>query len=57
VYVAEFSFAVEDFLTPFSGETEGFREWTEEFDDLGDVVVVLTVLRTRLWIEEVVSCD
>ena len=57
VDIPEFSFPVEDFLTPFSGETERFGEWTKEFDDLSDVIIVLTILCTRLWIEEVISCN
>jgi hypothetical protein len=46
VDVAEFAFAVEDFLAPFSGEAEGFGEGAEELDDLGDVIVVLAVFGT-----------
>ena len=46
VDVAEFAFAVEDLLAPFPGEAEGFGEGAEEFDYLGDVVVVLTVFGT-----------
>ena len=53
--VAEFALSVEDFLTPFPGETEGFGEGSEELDDLRDVVVVFAVLGARLGIEEVIA--
>ena len=57
MYVAEFTFAIEYFLAPFSREAEGLGEWTEKFDDLGDVVIVFAVFRAGLWIEQVVASD
>ena len=54
--VTEFAFTVEDFLAPFSGETEGFGEGAEEFDDLSYVVVIFPVFCAALGIEEVVAC-
>ena len=57
VDVAKLAFAVEDLLRPFAGETKRFGEGPEELDDLGDVVVVFTVLCAGLGIEEVVTCN
>lgn len=54
--VAQLALSVEDLLRPFASHTEGFREGAEELDDLGDVVVVFTVLCAGLWVEEVVAC-
>jgi hypothetical protein len=54
--VAEFAFAVEDLLGPFTGETEGFGEGAHEFDDLSDVIVVFAIFGTGLGVEEVVAC-
>ena len=56
VDVAQFAFAAEDFLGPFTREAEGAREGPEEFDDLRDVVVVFAVFGAGLGIEEVVAC-
>lgn len=53
--VTQFAFSVEDFLAPFTGETEGFWEGAEELDDLRDVVVVFTVFCAGLRVEEVVA--
>ena len=53
--VAQFAFAVEDFLAPFARETEGFGEGAEQFDDLRDVVVVFAVFGAGLGVEEVVA--
>ena len=55
VDVAQFALAVEDFLTPFARQAQGFGEWTEQFDDLGDVVVVFAVFCAGLGVEEVVA--
>jgi hypothetical protein len=55
VNVAEVSFSVEDFLAPFTGQTEGFGEGAEKLDDLCYVVVVFAVFGARLRIEEVVT--
>jgi hypothetical protein len=57
VDVAELAFAVEDFLRPFAGDAEGFGEGAEEFDDLGDVVVVFAIFGAGLRVKEVVACD
>ena len=57
MYVAEVAFAIEYFLAPLSREAEGLGEWTEKFDDLGDVVIVFAVFRAGLWIEQVVASD
>ena len=57
VDVAEFAFAIEDFLAPFSGETEGLGERTQKFYDLGDVVVVFAVFCSGLRIKQVVASD
>jgi hypothetical protein len=53
--VSEFAFAVENFLGPFTGKAERFGERAKELDDLGNVIVVLPVFGTGLWIEEVVT--
>lgn len=53
----QFALAIEDLLAPFPREAHGLRERSEEFDDLSDVVVVFTVLRSRLRIEEIVASD
>jgi hypothetical protein len=42
-------------LAPFTGETEGFWEGAEEFDDLRDVVIVFAVFCAGLRVEEVVA--
>jgi hypothetical protein len=55
VNVSQFAFAVEDFLGPFAGCGEGFGEGAEEFDDLGNVVVVFAVFGSALGVEEVVA--
>jgi hypothetical protein len=55
VNVSEFAFAVEDFLGPFAGCGEGFGKGAEEFDDLGNVVVVFAVFGSALGVEEVVA--
>lgn len=57
VDVAEIALAVEDFLRPFTGEAEGFREGTEQLDYLGDVVIVFTIFSAGLRVEEVVARD
>ena len=49
--VPELAFSVEDLLGPFPTEAEGFREGAEEFDYLGDVVVVFAVFGAGLWVE------
>ena len=54
--VAEFAFAVEDFLGPFAGHAEALWEGAEELDDLGNVVVVFAVFGAGLRVEEVVAC-
>ncbi len=53
--VPKLALAVEDFLRPFAGEAERFGELAEQFDDLGDVVVILPILCPGLWIKEVVA--
>lgn len=53
--VAEFPFAVEDFLRPLARKAEGAWERTEELNDLRDVIIVLAVFGARLGVEEVVS--
>lgn len=55
--VAELASLVEDLLGPAASLPEFLREGAEEFDDLGDVVVVFTVLSSGLGVEEVVASD
>lgn len=55
VDIAQFTFAGEDLLGPFSGEGDGFGEGPEEFDYLGDVVVIFAVFGAGLGVEEVVA--
>lgn len=57
VDIAQLALAVEDLLGPFARETERLGELTEQFDDLGDVIVVLAILGSRLGVEKVVSRD
>jgi hypothetical protein len=57
VDVAEFAFAVENFLRPFAAYAKGFGESAEELDDLRDVVVIFAVFGAGLRVEEVVACD
>lgn len=57
VNVTQLALAVEDFLTPFSGEAERFGEGTEELDDLRDMIVVFAVFCAGLRVEEVITCD
>lgn len=54
--VTQLALAVEDFLRPFSGETEGFGEGAEKLDDLSDVVVIFAVFGAGLRVEEVIAC-
>ena len=56
VNVAKLAFPIEDFLTPFAGEAEGFWEGAEKFDDLRYVVVVFAIFCPALRIKEVVAC-
>ena len=56
VNVPELAFAIEDLLGPFARVTEGLGKGAEEFNDLGDVIVIFAVLGSRLWVKEVVSC-
>lgn len=56
VDVAELALAVEDLLGPTAREAQRLGEGTQKLDDLRYVVVVLSVLRARLRIEEVVAC-
>ena len=51
VDVSELAFPVEYLLGPFPAETERFGEGAEEFDYLGDMVVVLAVFRAGLGVE------
>ena len=51
VNIAQLSAAVEDLLGPFARETQRLGEGPEEFDDLGDVIVVLAILSTGLRVE------
>ena len=55
--IPEFAFSVEDFLGPFPVQVEGAGEFAQEFNDLGDVVVVFAVFGAGLGVEEVVACD
>ena len=55
--ISELAFTVENFLRPLAGDAEGFGKGAEEFDDLGDVVVVFAVFGAGLGVEEVVACD
>ena len=49
--------AVEEFGGVLAGRRDRLGKVADELDDLGDVVVVLTVLCTGLGVEEVVACD
>lgn len=55
--VAQLAFAVKDLLRPLPRKAERFGEGTQQFDDLCNVIVVFTVFRARLRIEEVVTRD
>jgi hypothetical protein len=55
VDVPELAFSIKDFLTPFAGEAEGFGEGSEEFYDLGYVVVVFAIFCAALRVKEVVT--
>jgi hypothetical protein len=57
MYVSQLSLSIEDFLRPFAGYAQRFGEGPEELDDLGDVIVVLAVLRARLRIEQVITSN
>jgi hypothetical protein len=57
VDIPELALSREDFLAPFAGHTEGLRERSKQFDDLGNMVVVFAVLGAGLRIEEIVACD
>lgn len=53
--IPKLAFAIEDFLGPFTRETERFGKLAKQFDNLGDVVVIFSILRTGLWVKEVVA--
>ncbi len=53
--ISELAFPVEDFLRPFSGQAKRFGKLAEQFDDLGDMVVVFAIFGARLWIKEIVT--
>lgn len=55
--VAQLAFAGEDFLGPFTRVADASGKGTEELNDLGNMIVILTVLSTRLWVKEIVPCD
>lgn len=55
--VSKFALSREDLLGPFAVQKKGAREDTEEFDDLGYVIVVFAVFRAGLGVEEVVACN
>lgn len=55
--IPEFPFTIEDLLRPFAGEAKGAREFAQELDDLGDVVVIFPILGAGLRVEEVVPRD
>lgn len=55
VDVSQFTAPVEYLLRPFARLAERFGKRAEKFDDLCNVVVVFTVLGTRLWVEEIVA--
>lgn len=57
VDVAQLALLIEDLCAPFAGEADGFGEDAEEFNDLSDVVVVFSVFRAGLRVEEVVAGD
>lgn len=57
VNVAQFAFATEYLLRPFPRKAKGSGERAEEFNDLGDVIVVLAIFGARLRVEEVIACD
>ena len=55
--IAEFTLPVEDLLRPFAGHTKRLRKSAEEFDDLGDMVIVFAVFGSGLRIEKIVTSD
>lgn len=55
--VAQLAFAREDFLGPFTGEAEASGKGAEKLNDLCNMIVILTVLGTRLWVKEIIPCD
>lgn len=57
VDIAQFALAIEDLLRPFPGDPERLGEGAEQFNNLGDVVVVFTVLGTRLRVKEIITRD
>lgn len=57
VDVTQLALAVEDLLRPLARQAERLGERPQQLDNLRDMVVVLTVLSTRLRIEEVVTSN
>ena len=55
--IPQLALAVEDFLRPFARHAERLGEGTEKLDDLGNVIVVFSVLCARLRVEEVIAGD
>ena len=55
--VTQFTLTAEDFLRPFPGKAEGAGKRAQQFDDLGDVVVIFAVFGARLGVKEVVARD
>jgi hypothetical protein len=49
------TFPIEEFITILSGERERFGKFSNEFNNLGDVIVVFAVLGARLRIKEVIA--
>ena len=55
--VPELSLPVKDLLAPLAAEAQRFGEGPEQLDDLGNMVVVLTVLGPGLRVEKIVASD
>ena len=55
--VPKLPFTRENLLGPFTRQAERLWEWAEKFNNLGNVVVVLAILRARLRVEEIVASD
>ena len=57
VDVTQFALAIENLLRPFASDAQTLRKSAEKLDDLGNVVVVLTVLGAGLRVKKIVAGD
>ena len=55
--VSEFALSSEDLLRPFAVHVKLTRKGAEELDYLGNMVVIFSILSTRLRVKEVISCN